>query len=70
MPKVRVVVELFGREKRVLEVEKGRRILDILRELNLISEEVVVAVDGRIVPEDERIYGDCRIKVFSVVSGG
>lgn len=70
MPKVRVVVDVFGREVREVEVDKGTRILDLLRGLGLISEEVVVALDGEIVPEDERIYSDCRLKIFSVVSGG
>lgn len=70
MPKVKVVVDVFGREVKEIEVEKGSKILDLLRELGLIAEEVVVALDGEIVPEDERIYSDCRLKIISVVSGG
>lgn len=70
MSKVKVVVDIFGREVKEVEVEKGSKILDLLRELGLIAEEVVVALDGEIVPEDERIYSDCRLKIFSVVSGG
>ncbi len=67
---VRVRVRLPGGETRVLEVERGSRIADIVRRLGLIVEEVVVALDGEIVPEDERVYRESRIDVYSVVSGG
>lgn len=67
---VRVAVRLPGGEKRVVEVERGARIADIVRGLGLVLEEVVVALDGEIVPEDERVFRDARIDVYSVVSGG
>ncbi len=67
---VRVAVRLPGGETRVVEVERGARIADIVRGLGLVLEEVVVALDGEIVPEDERVFRDARIDVYSVVSGG
>jgi len=70
MGKVRVTVNLPRGGVRVVEAERGVRVAEILRGLGLVLEEVVAAVDGEIVPEDERIYRDSRIDVYSVVSGG
>lgn len=70
MAGVRVTVRLPRGEVRVLEVKRGVRVADVLRRLGLVVEEVVVAVDGEIVPEDERIFEDVRVDVYSVVSGG
>ncbi len=52
-----------------LAVEKSR-IEDILKELEIISEEVIVAKNGRIVTEEETAGGPDELKIVRIVHGG
>ena len=58
-------------DKRIMElaVEKSR-IVDILKELEIISEEVIVAKNGRIVTEEETAGGSDELKIIRIVHGG
>lgn len=52
-----------------LAVENGR-IADILEELGIVSEEVIVAKNGRIVVEEETAGGSDELKIVRIVHGG
>ena len=49
---------------------KSGRIEDILNELEINSEEVIVAKNGRIVAEDETAGGSDELKIVRIVHGG
>ena len=49
---------------------KSGRIEDILIELEINSEEVIVAKNGRIVAEDETAGGSDELKIVRIVHGG
>lgn len=49
---------------------RGITIKELLTKLGLNPEEVVVALNGEIVPEDSRLTESCEIEVLPVVSGG
>ena len=46
------------------------RIEEILKELGINPEEVIVAKNGRIVPEDETARGSDHLKIVRFVHGG
>lgn len=52
-----------------LAVENGR-IADILEELGIVSEEVIVAKNSRIVVEEETAGGSDELKIVRIVHGG
>jgi sulfur carrier protein len=56
-------------EKRLLTLD-GCSIKEILDELEINHLEVLVAKNGRIVPEDDLAEKDDEIKVIRVVHGG
>jgi len=66
----RVLVDKFGRESIEACVEEGSTVRDLLGQLGLRASEVVVAVDGEVVAEDEPLKPGSRVKIHSVVSGG
>lgn len=49
---------------------KNGRIEDILEELEINSEEVIVAKNGRIVAEEETAGGSDELKIVRIVHGG
>ena len=49
---------------------KSGRIEDILNELEINSEEVIVAKNGRIVAEEETAGGSDELKIVRIVHGG
>ncbi|MBP7070487.1 MAG: MoaD/ThiS family protein [Methanothrix sp.] len=46
------------------------KIEEILKELGINPEEVIVAKNGRIVPEDEAAGGSDQLKIVRFVHGG
>jgi sulfur carrier protein ThiS len=50
--------------------EKCARIEDILRQLCINPEEVIVAKNGKIVPEEETANGSDELKIVRFVHGG
>ena len=49
---------------------KNGRIEDILEKLEINSEEVIVAKNGRIVAEEETAGGSDELKIVRIVHGG
>lgn len=68
--RIRVVVDIFGREVRELSLAEGATVVDLLNLIGFKVSEVVVAVDGEVVAEDEPLRDGSRVKLHSVVSGG
>lgn len=50
--------------------EECARIEDILKQLGINPEEVIVAKNGRIVPEEETAGGSDELKIVRFVHGG
>jgi sulfur carrier protein len=66
-----VRVRIVGsQEARVVEYRPGMRVADVLRELGLLSNEYVVARNGRVVAEDEPVEDGDELVLYPVVSGG
>ena len=58
-------------DKSIIELAvEENRIEDILEELEIISEEVIVAKNGRIVTEEETAGGSDELKIVRIVHGG
>lgn len=45
-------------------------IMDLLARFNINPLEVIVSVNGRVVPEDSVIRGDDRIRIIRIAHGG
>lgn len=65
----RMLIEMPDGSRLELEV-KEHRIEDILRELQINSEEVIVAKNGQIVVEEETAGGLDVLKIVRIVHGG
>jgi sulfur carrier protein ThiS len=65
----RMLIEMPDGSRLELEV-KDHRIEDILRELQINSEEVIVAKNGQIVVEEETAGGLDVLKIVRIVHGG
>lgn len=48
----------------------GRTVKQLMKELKLNSENFVIARNGEIVLEDEKLVDGDKIKLFPVISGG
>ena len=46
------------------------KVKELMKNLNLSSEEFLVVVNGKLVTEDEVIPEDAEVKIIPVVSGG
>jgi len=64
-----MIIALPDGSRREMAVESAC-IQDILRELGINPVEVVVAKNGRIVPEEETVGREDELKVVRVVHGG
>lgn len=64
-----MIVALPDGSRREIDV-KSARVEEILDELGINPVEVIVAKNGRIVPEDETASGDDMLKIVRVVHGG
>jgi len=67
---VEVVVESTRFEARVVKARVGWTVEDVIRAAGLNPVEYVAVLDGRVVPEDERITAPARLRLIPVVSGG
>lgn len=67
---VEVVVESTRFDPRVLRVKVGESVESVIKALGLNPVEYVAVLDGRVVPEDERISSPAKLKLVPVVSGG
>lgn len=52
------------------EMEFEGTIHELLKGLEVMREEVVIKVNGRITPETERVGPDDRVEIIKVVFGG
>lgn len=68
---VAVRVRIIGSSgAKVVEHRPGMRVIDVLRELGLLSNEYVVSRNGRVVAEDEPVEDGDELVLYPVVSGG
>ena len=55
---------------KVYEFKNELKVKELMKKFDLNSEENLVAVNGRLVTEDETIPEDAEVKIIPVVSGG
>jgi len=66
---MRVTVEVVGEETHDVRVDDDATYGDLLDPLDVSHHEVSVLVDGRPVPEDERVDAD-HVRVLRLIKGG
>ena len=66
---MRVTVSVVGEDTHEVDVADGDTYADLLGDLEYSPHQVSVLVDGRPVPEDQRVDAD-RIEVLRLVKGG
>jgi sulfur carrier protein len=49
---------------------KGKKVKELLKQLNINSETVLVVRNNEVITEDETLADKDRIKLLSVISGG
>lgn len=64
-----VTVEVVGEERHEVSVGSEGTYADLLAAVDLSPHEVSVLVDGRPVPEDQRVEAD-HVKVLRLIKGG
>jgi thiamine biosynthesis protein ThiS len=52
------------------EIDFSGTIEELLKELNVMREEVVIKVNGKITPETESIGPEDKVEIIKVVFGG
>ncbi|MDK2795194.1 MAG: sulfur carrier protein [Archaeoglobaceae archaeon] len=67
--KLKIIFIGFGKKEEELEVEKGKRYLEILEDLKINPETVVLLRGSTPVPVDE-FAEEGEITVIKVISGG
>ena len=65
---MRIVELIFDDEKKQMEF-RGT-LADLLKAMKVSREEVVVKVNGKLVPETREIRDDDKIQIIKVVFGG
>ena len=66
---MKVKVLLNGKE-RVVEVNEGASIEDVMESLGINSEEYLAVVNGKVVPDNMKVKDGMVIKLIRVVTGG
>lgn len=61
---------LLNHPVREVDVKGPRRVKDLLKELNLLSETVLVVRGDELVTEDDMLRDDDHIEIRPVMSGG
>ena len=64
---MRVIVLPKGEER---EFPGRRRVVDVLRALDLIPETVLVAQGNNLITADETVEADAVLRIIPVISGG
>ncbi|MFB6208887.1 MAG: MoaD/ThiS family protein [Candidatus Nanohaloarchaea archaeon] len=62
--------DLESEEERELEVDEGLNVEDLLDELEVESEEVLVARNGSIISSNHQLEEGDEIRVMDVIAGG
>ncbi len=65
--KVKVLLE--GKEK-VIEINEGATIEDVMEKLGVNPEEYLAVVGGEVVPDNMQVKDNISIKLIKVVTGG
>lgn len=65
--RVRVVGQ---RAARKVKLASGAKVLNLLNQLGQNRETVVVRLNGKIVPEEERLRGGDSVEILPIVTGG
>ncbi len=64
-------MKLISPDGSIKEIEiRDMPIENVLKELSINPEEVIIAKNGKIVPEDEMVTNEDEIKVIRVIHGG
>ena len=58
------------RPKKTVTMEYEGAAIDLLKKLEIPSEEVLIIRNGELVTEDEQLKDDDTIELLSVISGG
>lgn len=66
---IKVIIDRENRSRNV-DLEENSGVADLLKKLNLNPVTVIVAKNGELVMESEKINENDNIKIFSVISGG
>lgn len=53
-----------------LDINENSTILDVLKDNNVVTSEVIVTKNNELVTEDETLTEGDEIKILSVISGG
>jgi thiamine biosynthesis protein ThiS len=59
----------YDKDKKTYDF-KSNTVSEMLKELNILKNSVIVAVNNEIVTEDYSFKSEDKIKILSVVSGG
>ncbi len=57
---------------KIIEIDKDfpKNVLELLKKLEISSEEVIVIRDKKVLVEDEKLKEDDEIEIIKVISGG
>lgn len=58
----------YGRKS--YEFEKPRTVRRLLKDLRIVPEGVIVAVNGELVTSDTRVQADDEVEIVRAISGG
>lgn len=53
-----------------IKLEKSKKLIDILNELNITKESIILVKNGEIALEETLVEDKDNLKILSVVSGG
>ena len=67
--KIRVYIERQNIDMEV-DVQKGSKVIDLLKALKIDTTTVLVARDESLITEDELLSDNDNLKLLSVISGG
>lgn len=66
---MKVKILLKDKEK-LVEVDEGGTIEDVMEKLGINPEEYLAVVEGKIVPDNMKVKDNMLIKMIKVVTGG
>ena len=71
LAEIQVEVKVWGQpESKVVKLSQGSSILDLLEKLGQNPQVVAVKLNGRIVPEQEKLADGDQVELIPVVTGG
>ncbi len=64
---MKIIIHPGGKE---VEVDAKKRVLDLLKHLNINHESVIVSREGRLITRDESLKEDDVVEIWQALSGG